>query len=100
RERPVGTLGCERDGRRKRESQDAKQVFHGIPLLAACVVRAVRHCGAAPRESQPPQYVARPPERSNTAPVLNEHSSLASQATSAAISCGSPKRPIGIFDSM
>ena len=46
------------------------------------------------------QYVARPPDRSNTAPVENEQSSLASQHTSAAISSTSPKRPIGIFDSM
>jgi len=46
------------------------------------------------------QYVARPPEASNTAPVENEHSSLASQQISAAISCTAPKRPIGIFDSM
>jgi hypothetical protein len=46
------------------------------------------------------QYVDRPPDKSNTAPVENEHSSLASQATSAAISAVSPKRPIGIFDSM
>ena len=38
--------------------------------------------------------------RSNTAPVENEQSSLASQHTSAAISSTVPKRPIGIFDSM
>src|SRR5438093_2959563 len=46
------------------------------------------------------QYVDRPPERSKTAPVLNEHSSDASQATSAATSCGSPSLPSGILDSM
>src|SRR5919198_5984591 len=46
------------------------------------------------------QYVALPPEMSNTAPVENEHSSLASQQTSAAISSTSTNRPIGIFDSM
>ena len=44
------------------------------------------------------QYVARPPEMSNTPPVENEQSSEQSQATMAAISCGRPKRPSGIFD--
>src|SRR5271170_4512276 len=44
------------------------------------------------------QYVARPPEMSNTAPVLNEHSRLASQQTSAATSSTSPKRSIGILE--
>jgi len=46
------------------------------------------------------QYVARPPEMSNTAPVENEHSSDASQHTSAATSSTCPSRPIGIFDTM
>ena len=46
------------------------------------------------------QYVARPPEMSNTAPVENEHSAEASQQTSAAISSTWPSRPIGIFDTM
>jgi len=45
------------------------------------------------------QYVARPPDRSKTAPVENEHSSEASQATSAATSSGRPARPSGIFAS-
>ena len=36
----------------------------------------------------------------NTPPVENEHSSEDSQATSAAISSTSTKRPSGIFDSM
>ena len=49
---------------------------------------------------QAPQYVARPPDKSNTAPVENEHSSDASQQTSDAISSTVPKRPIGIFDNM
>ena len=44
-----------------------------------------------------PQYVARPPETSNTAPVENEHSELASQHTSAATSSIVPNRPIGIL---
>jgi hypothetical protein len=34
---------------------------------------------------------------SNTAPVLKEHSSEASQATSTATSSGCPVQPIGIF---
>ncbi len=46
------------------------------------------------------QYVALPPEISNTAPVEKEHSSDASHATSAAISSTLPKRFIGILDSM
>jgi hypothetical protein len=46
------------------------------------------------------QYVARPPDRSNTAPVLNEHSGELSQATIAAISSAVPNRPMGIFESM
>ena len=44
------------------------------------------------------QYVARPPETSNTAPVVNEHSSLASQVMIAAISSTVPKRSMGIFE--
>src|SRR5262249_37145938 len=46
------------------------------------------------------QYVARPPEISNTPPVLNEHSSEASHATSAAISVVCPNRPIGMRESI
>ena len=46
------------------------------------------------------QYVARPPDRSNTAPVVNEFSSEASHATIDAISFTSTKRPRGIFESM
>ena len=46
------------------------------------------------------QYVARPPETSNTAPVENEQSSDASHAIIAASSSTSTKRFIGILDSM
>src|SRR5262249_25237583 len=46
------------------------------------------------------QYVARPPEMSNTAPVVNEQSAEAQKAASAAISSTSTNRPRGIFDSM
>src|SRR5262249_20677249 len=46
------------------------------------------------------QYVARPPERSKTAPVLKEHSREHSQATRAAASSFCPKRPIGIRESI
>src|SRR6266571_3058932 len=46
------------------------------------------------------QYVARPPDRSNTAPVLNEHSSEQSHAIIAAASPTSRKRAIGILLSM
>jgi hypothetical protein len=44
-----------------------------------------------------PQYVARPPDKSNVAPVENEHSSDASQAIMDATSSGRPGRPSGIF---
>jgi hypothetical protein len=47
-----------------------------------------------------PQYVDRPPVMSNTDPVVNEQSSLHSQATIAAISLGCTKRPMGILPSM
>ena len=46
------------------------------------------------------QYVARPPLRSNTAPVVNEFSFDTSHATIAAISSTVTNRPRGIFDSM
>ncbi len=46
------------------------------------------------------QYVARPPEMSNTPAVLNEQSSEQSQATKAAISSTRTNRPIGIFERM
>src|SRR5258708_2875550 len=46
------------------------------------------------------QYVARPPERSNVAPVAKVQRSDASHATISATSSTSPKRFIGILDSM
>ncbi len=46
------------------------------------------------------QYVARPPEISNTAPVVNAHSCEAQNATRSAISSTLTKRPRGIFESM
>ncbi len=46
------------------------------------------------------QYVARPPDMSNTAPVVKEHSCEAQKATRLAISSTSTKRPRGIFESM
>jgi hypothetical protein len=55
-------------------------------------------CDSTRYASWEAQYVARPPEISNIPSVLNEHSSEASQATSAAISVGCPKRPIGMRD--
>src|SRR5262249_4419181 len=53
-----------------------------------------------PKKDLLDQYVARPPEMSNTAPVVNEHSAEAQNAASAAISSTSTKRPRGIFASM
>jgi len=56
---------------------------------------------AWPADPYPPlQYTARPPEMSYVAPVENEHSSLASQHTSAATSFGVPIRPIGMRSTM
>ena len=46
------------------------------------------------------QYVARPPDKSNTAPVVKEFSAEASHATMPAISRVSTKRARGILDSM
>jgi hypothetical protein len=46
------------------------------------------------------QYVARPPLKSNTAPVVNEFSSEANHATIDANSSTNRKRPRGIFASM
>src|SRR6185437_11183845 len=43
------------------------------------------------------QYVARPPLKSNTAPVVNEFSSLASQVIMDAASLSSSMRPRGIL---
>jgi hypothetical protein len=46
------------------------------------------------------QYVARPPDRSNTEPVLNAQSSDDSHKISEAASSGNRKRFMGIFESM
>ncbi len=46
------------------------------------------------------QYVARPPERSKVAPVAKVQRSDASHATISATSSTSPKRFIGILESM
>src|SRR6185312_5093586 len=56
--------------------------------------------GGVAHRACPPQYVARPPEISNTAPVEKEQSSLASHEMRAAISSGATKRFMGIFPSM
>ncbi len=50
--------------------------------------------------ANPCQYVARPPDKSNTAPVEKLQSSDASQATIAATSATFTRRPIGILPSM
>ncbi len=55
---------------------------------------------ASRRRGTRDQYVARPPDRSKTAPVLNEHSRLASQHTKDAASSTVPNRSIGIFERM
>ena len=55
---------------------------------------------ARPDRLKHPQYVARPPEMSNTAPVVNAHSGEAQNATRSAISSTLTNRPRGIFASM
>ena len=86
-----------------------RTVTHAVfPLDEAAKAHALMessaHVGQDParavRRQTLASTVARPPDASNTAPVENEHSSLASQHTSEAISSTVPKRPIGIFDSM
>src|SRR5262249_46496919 len=85
----------------------------GDVIVDPVITRLVMIVGAAPangvgtdltdgwdRHRRLPQYVARPPEMSKTPPVENEHSSLESQQIRAAISDGSTKRFIGIFESM
>ncbi len=62
-----------------------------------------RHCPGTMRLSSAPgnrQYVPRPPEMSNTAPVLKEQSSDDSQHTMAAISSTPTKRAMGILDNI
>ena len=57
-------------------------------------------CISQNQTAWPDQYVARPPLMSKTAPVVNELSSEATHAISAAISSGVTNRPRGIRDSM
>jgi len=70
------------------------------PSVAARPGRATPAAARTPPDHAGGQYVARPPEMSNTAPVVNEHSSDESHATSAATSSTVPGRPSGIFESM
>ena len=74
------------------------------PLAAERCISINQSCGSGralnDAGSRDRQYVARPPEMSNTAPVVNELSAEASQATIAAISSTLTKRLRGIFDSM
>ena len=87
-----------REGRRRERHRIAFLVLlHGLPLVvgragvsgAASVVAATEASIRRKRSSCQVrgQYVARPPDRSNTPPVENEQSSEQSQATMAAISC-------------
>src|SRR5919108_2197661 len=70
-------------------------MYVGMPAFASDERRErEQNQGALDRTHQ---YVARPPERSYTAPVVKVHSSDASQATSVATSAGVPTRPIGIL---
>jgi|SRR5436190_2305999 len=59
-----------------------------------------RNIVVVPTRLFPHQYVARPPDRSKTAAVLNEQSSEQSHATRAAASSFRPNRSIGMRDRM
>ena len=69
------------------------------PRTSGVRLRRCRHWARSSRDS-PHQYVARPPLRSNTAPVVNEFSSDTIHATIAAASPTARNRPRGIFESM
>ena len=79
-----------------------RRIHNGVNRRPLALLATPDRCapGEADAREDSNQYTARPPEMSKTAPVVNEHSSDDSQAISAAISSGSTKRPIGIFDNM
>src|SRR5438445_6624692 len=59
-----------------------------------------RNIVVVPTRLFPDQYVARPPDRSKTAAVLNEQSSEQSHATRAAASCCRPDASLGQNEAM
>jgi hypothetical protein len=78
-------------------------VSKGGPQSHHCPCLETRTCGAFLTIRilmGPHQYVARPPERSKVAPVAKVQRSDASHATISATSSTSPKRFMGILDSM
>src|SRR4029079_19744791 len=77
---------CHRIVEGKQQHRNAHQRDAGQPVTLDFLLRR--------------QYVARPPEMSNTAPVVNELSPEAHQAASAATSSTFTKRARGIFESM
>src|ERR1022692_436437 len=81
------TLGMQRIQHFRPIDRDCQDVAIALdPAIPVCVVAH----GIA-------QYVARPPDRSNVAPVVKLHSGLAIHATIAAISGMVRNRPIGIL---
>src|ERR1700675_3802381 len=83
---------------RPNEHDDRDRGEHGKCRERAPLRR--RQARSATPFSRQLQYVARPPDRSNTDAVLNAQSSELSQRISDAASSGRRKRFIGIFDSM
>ena len=84
-----------------REVVDQYELYSlNFPLGAVGHIWAFRYPEHNPLQLDVTQYVARPPERSKTAPVEKLHASLARNAISAATSSGWPRRFIGIRSTM
>jgi hypothetical protein len=90
---PAKAATCSQRTHPQHQPKGAETTFMIRPTLGD---RPLITCPVAQND----QYVALPPDKSNTAPVVNEQSSELSQATIAAASSVLPKRFIGIFDSM
>ena len=75
----------------------AEILFHAC-RLAFALPRILRQRRGAHKPAR--QYVARPPDRSNTAPVVKEFSGDTAQTIILAASATSRNRPRGILDSM
>ena len=109
---PIGLSMDEREHERRHVARphDLHRVHVAVEIFRGRIVEGEQqHRAAHQRDAGQPvavrllgraQYVARPPEMSNTAPVVKELSADAHQAASAAISSTLTKRARGIFDSM
>ena len=92
--------------RREDELQPVRRIAEVVAHRLVAVLQHGFHRPGAQAPERPgdqdalAQYTALPPEMSYVAPVEKEHSSLASQHTSAATSSTLPRRPIGIRSTM